>query len=481
MRSSLCAIQRVTARRCRNAVAHAFAGSALVLVAAVACAPEPQPNLLLVVIDTLRADHVGAYGYPRPTTPAIDRLAAEGTLFEHAFSTSSWTKPAVGSLFTSRLPSEHGATSFQQRLRADLPTLAESLAAAGYRTMGVTGNFVHVARHTGMARGFEIWRRISEPTEDPSDTLWTQERRGDREIKLRAPRAPEVNRAVLGLLPAPDDRPLFLYVHYMDPHSSYRPAEPERSRFVRNPAVHAAAPPATSDYLTDLARGVVHASAAERRRLVDLYDAEIATVDAALEELVAALGARGYGDPLLVVVVADHGEEFGEHGSWFHGIQLHAESVAVPLVIWDSRGRPAAARRSDAVDLLDVPTTLLAAAGVPRPDGMVGRDLRAPTLEERLLVAELDPDPALKEQAFEREQRVAVTGWPWKLIRTQSDRLLWYRLDEDPGERSVLSAGAPELVERAERNLAARPAPPGSVAPLDPEQADALRGLGYIE
>lgn len=484
MRSSLRAIHRATQRRCHHGLARRLrhGGFALLLASALSCSPAPQqPNLLLVVIDTLRADHVGAYGYARPTTPGIDRLAAEGTLFEHAFSTSSWTKPAVGSLFTSRLPSEHRAVAFQQHLRLDLPTLAESLGAAGYLTMGVSGNFVHVAKHTGMARGFEVWLRLSKRTDDPSDTLWTQQGRNHREIKLRAPHAPEVNRAVLSLLPEPDGRPLFLYVHYMDPHTSYVPPEHQRARFARDPAAHAAGPPASSDYVTDLARGVVSADAAERRRLVDLYDAEIAAADASLTELVAALGARGYGDPLLVTVVADHGEEFGEHGSWFHGIQLHAESVAVPLVIWDSRGRGVAQRRAEPVDLLDVPTTLLAAAGAPRPDGMVGRDLRASVLEERVLVAEQESDPAMQEQALQREQRVAVTDWPWKLIRTASGGLLWYRLDRDPGERVPLPSGDPVLAEWAERNLAERPMPASDVAPLDPEQSEALRALGYLD
>jgi arylsulfatase A-like enzyme len=181
-----------------------------------------------------------------------------------------------------------------------------------------------------------------------------------------------------------------------------------------------------------------------------------------------------------VTVVSDHGEEFGEHGAWFHGIQLHAESLAVPLVMWDSRGRAGPARRTEAVDLLDVPTTLLAAGGAPRPAGMRGRDLGRTALGERVLVAELDADPPFEEQVRRREQRVAVTDWPWKLIRSASGARLWYRLDRDPEERTLLDSGDAALLEEAERSLAAR-REPGADEALDPDQIEALRALGYLE
>ena len=195
---------------------------ALALLALGCEAPPSAPHIVLIVVDTLRADHLGAYGYDRPTSPHIDKLAEGGVVFTRATAPSSWTKPSMASLFTSLRPSQHGAVSFARQLDSGAPTLAELLRAAGYRTVGVTGNFVHVNETSGLHRGFDVWESISyQLGEGAGDMLLSLKTDDGREVALRAPVAGEVNREVLRRLPPAEGPPLFLYVHYMEPHVIY--------------------------------------------------------------------------------------------------------------------------------------------------------------------------------------------------------------------------------------------------------------------
>ncbi len=446
--------------------------------------PPTRPHLVLVVVDSLRADHLGAYGYPRPTSPNFDRLAAAGTLFLNAFAPSSWTRPSVASLFTSRLPSEHGAVTVQRPLDAALPTLAGRLREAGYATIGVSGNFVHLTSAAGFARGFD--RFDSFPMRDRAgrESLWQVEPVEDSPTHLRAPHAREINERVLRWLPPAGAQPLFLYVHYMEPHPPFAPPERLRRRFAGEasegrPAV------AENDLVVALAAGRRALEPGEREWLIDLYDAEIAAVDQALGELVAALEARGLGSDTVLVVTADHGEELGDHGSFFHGRTLHSESLRVPLLVHDARSLPGGERREDAVDLLDVPTTLLELAGASPAPGMRGRALLAGArLEVRRLVAELHPDPRVEENAGSRIHRIALAQWPWKAIVRRGGGRVLYRMDTDREEQEPVAASLapPELLgdlDALERGLDA----PGAAQwrdPLDPRSREALHALGYV-
>ncbi len=200
----------------REAGRRALPGVPAVLAAlALACSgPELAPNVIPIVIDNLRADRLGAYGHTRPTSPVFDSLAARGELFEHVQASSSWTKPSLASLFSSLPPDAHGAVSFGRHLRADVATLAEVFASAGYETLGVTGNFVHVNEDTGLARGFASFRTLA-PTADRAgdDVLLTAQDPTGADVRLRAPRGDELNREVLARLPERGAAPLFLYVH----------------------------------------------------------------------------------------------------------------------------------------------------------------------------------------------------------------------------------------------------------------------------
>jgi arylsulfatase A-like enzyme len=463
---------------------------ALVLLAmlAAACrAPEAgQPDLVLVVIDALRADHLGSYGYPRPTSPHIDRLAGQGILFTNASAPSSWTRPSIASLFTSRWPSEHGAVSMLEPLSGKLPTLAERLREAGYLTIGISANFVHVTKGSGLARGFEVWRSFSKPAEEgSSEEIWTG-KRGSGQATLRAPSGAEVNAAVIRRIPAPDVGPIFLYVHYMEPHSPYVPPPRFLARIAGERTGEGRREAATNDYLLDLAARRVQLGDAERQELVDLYDAEIAAVDEAVGDLVAALQERDRWKNTVMLITSDHGEEFADHGGWFHAINLHSESLRVPLVVHDARGLRTGVRRSEPVDLLDVPLTLLALAGISAPAGMRGRNLLdSDPAPPRDLVAELHEDRAFERRIGPRSHRLALTRWPWKTIVNRDGDAWAYQLERDPLETNALPPGqAPaDLLSSArdlERRFDSRESRPQATEP-DESTREGLRALGYTD
>ncbi len=447
-----------------------------------------RPDVLLVVIDTLRVDHVGAYGYPRPTTPELDRIAAEGVTFLNARSSSSWTRPAVGSIFTSLFPSEHGAVSTGSPLRSDVATLPALLQAAGYVTVGVSANFVHVSEASGFARGFDVFTTVqSDVPSAGEEHVWATQKPDGNVRYVRDGTGEEVNRAVRERLPPPGDAPLFLYVQYMDPHAGYTPPPDLRQKFVRDPAFDRASPPATAAVLNAfVAQGTLPGPLA-LGRFIDLYDAEIAAADRALGELVRELEARGR--PLVMAVVADHGEAFGEHHALTHGVNLFDELLRVPLIVRDGRAPRAGDKRTEPVDVLDVPTTLLAAAGVPAPSALRGRDLLAPAagLRPRDSIAELAPDPLAAwflQQV--RKHRYAVSRLPWKLIVSRDDREVLFDLARDPREAAPLDPKTEPVAAElgaSGRAIAGRPSePPQPAAPaLDEQTRAGLKALGYVE
>jgi len=447
-----------------------------------AAGPARPPDIVLIVIDTLRADHLGSFGYGRPTSPVLDALARDGTVFSNATSTSSWTRPAMASLFTGRLPSEAGVAASTDVVDPDLPTVAERLRRVGYQTVGVTGNFVHVNDKSGLSAGFDTFDPVSVPSSEGADVffeVWG--------TPVRAPTAPEMNERIFRALDARAEQagrdPLFLYVHYMDPHSGYMAPESFRERF----GPRADGPEATSDYVIEVAAGRVAAGAAERDRLVSLYDAEVAFADDAIGALLAGLEARGIAKHGLVIVVSDHGEEFLDHGGWFHGFTLHREMLHVPLIIRDRRAPAVGRKRAEPVDLIDLSTTLLAAAGVPDASVGPGRDLLGPApLAPRPRVAELAADELRESRVAPVRHRRALTRWPWKAIVGPKGGIVVYRLDRDPTEESPLTLDdpgvPPALREQARRSSKEVIESAPRVAPeVTPAERRGLRALGYAE
>lgn len=316
--------------------------------------------MLLVSIDTLRRDHVSAYGHARPTTPGIDRLAREGALFERAVSSSNWTLPAHMSLLTGLSPGRHRVEDERDRLPQELRSLAESFRDAGYATAGFASHVYLDARY-GFARGFDRFEL------DPER------------------RAAEVSERAVAWLERHADGPFFLFLHYFDPHWDYDPPEPFRRRF--------GSPPREAGLLSRLYRYQDPELDFPPQLLRDataLYDAEIAYTDAALSRVLDRLRERRRLDDTVVAVLSDHGEEFGEHRGFGHGSHLHGELSSIPLVLRFPPRIAAGTRRADLVGLVDLPATLLALAG-RTPEDQFRREGRAlfevaPDAERSLVV-----------------------------------------------------------------------------------------------
>ena len=420
-----------------------------------------RPNVVLISVDTLRADHLGAYGYARPTSPNVDALARRGVTFERATSPSSWTLPAHASLLSGVSPYRHGAISGASRIRDDVPLLAELMRAQGYHTAAFV-NAPFVSRAFGFARGFERF-----------DQRFEQRRRDF------AQRREAILDAVARLEP-----PFFLFLHYMDVHTPYRPPA-EFNRFAKDRR--------SSEVLRDLGvksvldlqhaarRGPLGMSAADRDRLIDLYDGEILALDAHLGELLRRLNER-FPDT-VVVLTADHGEEFLEHGGFGHGDTLYEEVLHVPLIV-AGPDVPGGARVPVVVSLVDVVPTLLERVGAPVPAGLDGRSL----------VAELGSgDDAAAAHADARILALHTASHDGTLslrgVRSGVRKLLrddgkgtreLYDLASDPRElRSLAPAVGDARLEQALATLGV--AAPGAVAaPPDPKAVESLKALGYL-
>jgi arylsulfatase A-like enzyme len=428
-----------------------------------------SPDVIVVLADTLRADRLGAYGGPPGLTPFLDRLAASGVVFTNAYSTTSWTNPAVASLFTSRYPSQHHVARFDSRLADDEVTLAERLAAHGYRRVGMVGNF-RLTEALGFAQGFDAWF--------------------PRMIRAK-PRAYQLTQDTVRfydrhVAPYPwsrwTRRPLFLYLHFMDPHAPYDPPPAARAGRVGAP------PPGTSEAdatgrLLDVERWG-DLSPAEVQYLASLYDAEIAALDTQLARLFRRLDRRGLLDHAVVVVTADHGEEFREHGSLQHGTALYQESVRVPLIM-AGVGLPAGRVVADEVSIVDVAPTLLALVGAapePRFEGRSLQGLLAAPADRRDVVLELEPiGPSID---FRRHAAGLVHDGLAVLLQPGGDAAA-YDLRNDPHETQpnppTLAQEAATLRARLDQRRAAFATRAGTAetAPLDPELRERLRALGY--
>ena len=430
------------------------------------CGEPPQPrNLLLISLDTLRADHLGCYGYGRPTSPFLDRLASQGVLFEQAWATSPWTLPSHASLFTGLYPSQHGVVSEELALPTDLPTLAEALRGRGFTTAGFVSGIFLGARF-GLGRGFERYDAI--PTRPTSGGTATSLGSTER-----------VSAAGLEWLAAQPARPYFLFLHYFDIHSDYRP-EPRFAAQFGNP-YHGPVDGSTRQLMAFLHRQIPF-DTDDRAHLVDLYDAEIRQLDQALEALFAALSERGALAQTVVVVTADHGEELFDHGGVFHGRTQYQEMLRVPLIILGP-GIPQGLRSDQPVSLVDLAPTLLTLMGVEVPPSISGRDL-APLWQtpdarwpERDLFAE-----ANSTSDGVGPQR-AVRSGRWKLVLHGGGERELFDLGGDPAERVNRAAAEPERAADLESQLAAslgsaRAAP--ALPKLSPAMRKQLEALGYL-
>jgi len=409
-----------------------------------------RPNIVLILIDTLRRDHLPFYGYGKPTAPFLSELAQHGVVFERAHSTSSWTPPATASLFTSLYPVQHGVLrGFQlaQRLERlqgtsirltpvpeSAETLAEALSSRGYRTFAITEN-PNLVPEMGFAQGFRHFSAFPKSLDAETILKRLDELRPELQAK----------------------GPYFLYLHFMDVHGPYRPRAPL--------------------YDSTLV--------SEVERKISAYDSGIRALD---ERLRQAFAACGWQRDTLVLVTADHGEELGDRGSWGHGATLFGEVLDVPLLVYPPGGTPAR-RSAERVSLIDVLPTLREVGRLPRAAADRGLSLlplidgRRAALAPRTLFAHLWRGTA--RDGSERALKAAIQGdWKWIGGDVQGARL--FHLPEDPLELVNRARDEPDRVARLRdhyRDFEARCRKYSGKArdtQLDADALESLKALGYV-
>jgi arylsulfatase A-like enzyme len=340
----------------------------------IAPAEAQHPNVLFLILDTVRALELSLYGYERPTSPALTRLAQHGVVFDHAISAAPWTLPAHAALFTGRDARELSA-DWRAPLDGRYPTLAEAFRANGYLTAGFAGNLVYTARSSGLSRGFLHYQDF--PVTLPAilvngavirhvvSTEWVMRLFGIHDL-LERWKGPDEIHTVARYLGGLGERRWFAFVNLYDAHNPYLPPSPYDTLFgppqpwsARNPWLRQTAP-------------VTPAEAQVER---NYYDGALAWVDNQIGTLVADLEARGLMRNTILVVVADHGEEFGEHGLLDHGNSIYLPALHVPLLIVGPQGIPAGRRVDGTVTTRNTAATILDLAGLPPSVG--GTSLRA--------------------------------------------------------------------------------------------------------
>jgi len=402
---------------------------------------DERPNIILLVVDALRADHMGLYGYTRPTSLEVDELARSGLVYEKARAVSSWTLPSMASLFTGLFPTSTGVTATERILPTGAATLAERLTGAGYYCAALQTNSL-LTSSRGFARGFAEYHEI---TMKEAATV-------NRETYERAGAVCQYARDWLN---GHSGRPFFLYVHYMDVHNPYEPP-PEYKVFGETPQ--------------------------------DRYDGAILYTTHEIAGLMSFFEKTGLAEKSLVILTSDHGEQFGEHGDFGHGKSLHAEEMNIPLVVWGpgiERGVCAGL-----VQNFDLYATLLAAAGVKAGAGLGSLALWGP-----------DGKPAqdLRPECFaevELRKSGRITLWS---VETNGEKLIYdtsnpqpafYDLTVDPGETKAGPAADAERIVQLDRalleHIAAvesereRLAPGGGSLRLSDEEVRRIRALGYL-
>lgn len=381
--------------------------------------PPSRPNVVLISLDTLRADHLGCYGYTRPTSPNLDRFASLGIRFSNCRAQAPWTLPSHMSLFTSMLPTSNGVDNLNKVLPEDIPTLAQLLRAEGYRTAGLV-NDGQMKAHWGFARGFETWREFTVDT--PAGNCENLTAEATTWLKAQSPVAP-----------------FFLFLHYYDTHDPY--AAPDVYRRAMGTTL----------------------SGAETRKLcfkhrfpsqpfddpkilpdiVAAYDAEIAWLDHEIGKLLAAIPPE-----TLVIVFADHGEAFKEHGWMLHGASLYEEETHVPLLMklpGGSEGKTVEAP----VMLMDVAPTILARCGIEAPIQFQGVDVsplwQGGTIPPRLI-------PSESKAVLEGRLTLSVVAYPFKAIYSLFDgRLELYKLPDENKDLAASESGAAEALFKSLR------------------------------
>jgi len=464
-------------------------------------APKARPNVLIYMIDTLRADHASLYGYRRDTTPFLKKLGSAGVVFDDCQAQATWTKPSIASLFTSLYSYTHGIVNDYDTIPKGAATLAEQLRNAGYVTASITAS-PWAGKITGLQRGFDyvmeypvIQRRRTDAADRGTDSA-------------------AVNKVIFPWLDGHRDEPFFLYAHSTDPHAPYRPPAGFEEKF----ADPAETPEFNRDYASLRDKGqyggatVVSRDGCARSgidpekfigRAIDRYDAEILRNDNSLELLVGKLKQLGILDNTIIIVASDHGEEFWDHGWTAHGHTLYQELTHCALMLWNPKLLPAPRRVAEPVQLIDVMPTVLDLLDLKSPDVVQGQSLaplakgrpfhrRTPVMTSRFASPQAKPNGLVPEN---RVNTFALVEANWKLIYREKGReagLSRVELYDRRADRAEARNVAGEHVQDVERIMAElgkwvdaqkqirNVLGKGARSVLDQQTLDQLRSLGYI-
>jgi len=433
-------------------------------------ADQSRPNLILITVDSLRADHLGVYGYARPTSPQIDRFALGAVIVTDGISQAPYTKASIASLLTGLFPTAHqtystgvlfgvvhemGSVGGQETGSTDslnpaLASLPQQLLAAGYRTVGLSSN-PYLIRDFGFANGFTEFRYI----------------RGTNAVFARAD---EMMAAAKDAI-ARAEEPYFLWVHLMDTHYPYDPPEAFRSMFGPTGPSH----PLTTDQLPD---GMSIGHSTDLNLYRSRYDAAIRAADTAIGRFLQWLETSGQWSRTGVVLTADHGEGFMEHGLMGHNNSLYDELLHVPLIVKLPTLQPG--RRPAQVQLVDLFPTLCAAVNIRPPTGLHGQNVLP------VLAGRDSGEPYAYSEIVGR--RYALRSKEWKFIASFQGGRQLFNLADDPGETANLVNSAPGTADKLERILARALATAiidsqritKCLAPVSPEVLGRLQALGYV-
>lgn len=411
---------------------------------------EDTPNVLLYVIDTLRADHLGSYGYDRDTSPTLDRMAQSGVRFENAISTASWTLPAHHSMFTGLTAQEHGIGRSHEGLPADTPTLAGRLRDKGFRTAAFSANVFFVT-HDRLGNGFMLFDDYYQDLEDMllrtmygrAVEAFILQPLGYEDIPSRK-RAENVHRSFLNWVDTDPQQPFFGFINILDTHDPYLPPQPFRQKYSNSPdpggilnwRVGRADPELTED---------------EIQEEIAAYDGAIAYVDEMFRHLLEQLEQRGILQNTIVVVTSDHGESFNEHGFFLHGHSLYRQQIQVPLMMYWPGAITAGMVVDTPVSIASIPATIMDLLGYPETD------FKQPSLTDTwestqatwpypLSLSKMKDWGPAGSPALITDQQSLITP-DWHIIQSATGQVELFNWENDPVEQTNMADEQTNLIQ----------------------------------
>lgn len=455
-----------------------------------------RPNILLIVMDAARAKNLSCYGYHQPTMPRMDRFAEESVVYEQAISAAGWSLPAHASIFTGLYPSKHGAHDQHKFLEPEHLTMAELLRAQGYQTLAFCLN-QYVGPATGLNRGFEWFNRSSKSNRHPLGRFVKKVDHGLAKVSGQQDSgARYTNRELRAALPQlqANNRPFFIFINYLEPHVPYRSPQ-QYNRFLPAGVSAQQARQVNQNpwkYLT-------YPDSMTRRDfeiLEALHNSALAYLDMRISEILDWLREAKMLDQTMVVITADHGENFGEHQLMGHGHGLYETLLHVPLIVHYPKGVTQPGRASHQVQTMDVLPTVLTMLGDPEKmqSSLQGKDLLGTERHKFTIAEQSKPDlnpfhrrfPGVDVSRYDRALQMIRTD-RYKYIWSSTGQHELYDLPTDPAEEHNLIAQCPDIAQELDQRLnewrnSFEPAVPTTEAPEFDEKIKAqLRALGYME